>query len=64
MALETSDIQNKLVDNFQLIATNFEQQHDIFTFEVDSESIIDERQLGAMLSSMLSEQSWMVSSLE
>ena len=41
MALETSDIQNKLVDNFQLIATNFEQQHDIFTFEVDSESIIE-----------------------
>ena len=34
MALETSDIQNKLVANFELIATNFEQVHDIFTFEV------------------------------
>ena len=41
MALETSDIQNKLVDNFELITTNFEQQHDIFTFEVDAESIIE-----------------------
>lgn len=41
MALETSDIQNKLVDNFELITTNFEQQHDIFTFEVDFESIIE-----------------------
>ena len=41
MALETSDIQNKLVDNFELIATNFEQVHDIFTFEVDAKSNVE-----------------------
>ena len=41
MALETSDIQNKLVENFELIATNFEQVHDIFTFEVDSKSNVE-----------------------
>ncbi len=41
MALETSDIQNKLVENFELIATNFQQQHDIFTFEVDSKSNVE-----------------------
>lgn len=41
MALETSDIQNKLVENFELIATNFLQQHDIFTFEVDSKSNVE-----------------------
>lgn len=40
MALETSDIQNKLVDNFELIVDNFTQQHDIFSFEVDSKSIL------------------------
>ena len=41
MALETSDIQNKLVANFELIATNFEQVQDIFTFEVDSKSNVE-----------------------
>lgn len=41
MALETSDIQNKLVDNFELIVSNFSQQHDILTFEVDSQSVLE-----------------------
>ncbi|HEU4496179.1 MAG TPA: NADH-quinone oxidoreductase subunit C [Flavobacterium sp.] len=40
MALETSDIHNKLIDNFELAVSNFTQQHDIFSFEVDSESIV------------------------
>ncbi|NBL64666.1 NADH-quinone oxidoreductase subunit C [Flavobacterium sp. NST-5] len=41
MALEHSDIQNKLVDNFELIVSNFALQHDIFTFEVDSKSVLE-----------------------
>lgn len=41
MALETSVIQTKLVDKFDTIVTDFVQQHDIFAFEVDSESIIE-----------------------
>ncbi|WP_306349689.1 NADH-quinone oxidoreductase subunit C [Flavobacterium sp. '19STA2R22 D10 B1'] len=41
MALETSTIQNKLIENFGLSVTDFVQQHDIFTFEVASESITE-----------------------
>ena len=39
MALETSVIQTKLVDQFDTIVTDFVQLHDILTFEVDSNSI-------------------------
>ena len=41
MALETSVIQNKLIENFGLKVSDFVQIHDIFTFEVASESIVE-----------------------
>nr|WP_294934092.1 NADH-quinone oxidoreductase subunit C [uncultured Flavobacterium sp.] len=41
MALETSVIQNKLIENFGLKVSDFVQIHDIFTFEVNSESIVE-----------------------
>ena len=41
MALETSVIQNKLIENFGLKVADFFQQHDIFTFEVASDSIVE-----------------------
>lgn len=41
MALETSVIQTKLVDKFDTIVGDFIQQHDIFTFHVDSDSIVE-----------------------
>lgn len=39
MALETTVIQNKLIENFGLSVTEFHQQHDIFTFEVAPEAL-------------------------
>lgn len=41
MALETSVIQTKLVDKFDTIVGDFIQQHDVFTFHVHSDSIIE-----------------------
>lgn len=41
MALETSVIQNKLIENFGLKVSDFVQIHDIFTFEVSPESIVE-----------------------
>jgi NADH-quinone oxidoreductase subunit C len=41
MALETSTIQNALTDSFAASVSNFEQIHDIFTFEVNAENILD-----------------------
>ncbi len=41
MALETSVIQTKLVDKFDTIVSDFIQQHDIFTFHVNSDSIVE-----------------------
>lgn len=41
MALETSVIQTKLVDKFDTIVSDFIQQHDIFTFHVSSDSIVE-----------------------
>jgi NADH-quinone oxidoreductase subunit C len=41
MALETSTIQNALTDRFAASVSNFEQIHDIFTFEVNAENILD-----------------------
>ena len=41
MALESTVIQTKLVDQFDTKVSNFAQQHDIFTFEVASESNVE-----------------------
>ena len=41
MALETTIIQTKLVDKFDTQVSNFAQQHDIFTFDVASESNLE-----------------------
>lgn len=41
MALETSVIENKLVEVFTSKVSHFYQQKDIFTFEVTSESILE-----------------------
>lgn len=41
MALETSVIENKLVETFGTEVSNFSQQKDIFTFEVASKSVIE-----------------------
>jgi NADH-quinone oxidoreductase subunit C len=41
MALETSVIQNKLIENFGLNVSDFVQIHDIFTFEVAPKSILE-----------------------
>lgn len=41
MALETSVIQNKLIENFGLNVSDFVQIHDIFTFEVAPDSILE-----------------------
>ena len=41
MALESTIIQTKLVDKFDTQVSNFMQQHDIFTFEVASQSNIE-----------------------
>jgi len=41
MALESTIIQTKLVDKFDTKVSNFMQQHDIFTFEVASESNLE-----------------------
>ena len=41
MALETSVIQNKLIENFGLQVSDFVQIHDILTFEVASDSILE-----------------------
>ena len=41
MALETSVIQNKLIENFGLKVSDFVQIHDIFTFEVTPEAIVE-----------------------
>lgn len=41
MALETTVIQNKLSDKFGDKVTKFEQQHDIFTFEVDAAAMAE-----------------------
>ena len=41
MALESTVIQTKLVDKFDTQVSNFAQQHDIFTFEVASESNLE-----------------------
>ncbi|KGO90413.1 NADH-quinone oxidoreductase subunit C [Flavobacterium suncheonense] len=41
MALETSVIQNKLIENFGLKVSDFIQIHDIFTFEVAPDSILE-----------------------
>lgn len=39
MALETTEIQDKLTENFSSKVLNFRLERDIFTFEVDSEMI-------------------------
>jgi NADH-quinone oxidoreductase subunit C len=39
MALETTEIQEKLIENFGSKVLQFNQERDIFTFEVDSEII-------------------------
>ncbi len=36
MALENIEIQNKLIENFNDDVYNFKQEHDIFTFEINS----------------------------
>src|SRR5690606_3918812 len=41
MPLETTVIQDKLTDKFGNKVTGFIQQHDIFSFEVDSNSMND-----------------------
>lgn len=41
MALETSVIQTKLVEKFDTIVGDFIQQHDIFTFRVNTDSIVE-----------------------
>jgi len=41
MALETTIIQTKLVEKFDTQVSNFAQQHDIFTFDVASESNLE-----------------------
>ncbi|MGX7667630.1 NADH-quinone oxidoreductase subunit C [Flavobacterium pedocola] len=41
MALETSVIQNKLIENFGLKVSDFVQIHDILTFEVAPDSILE-----------------------
>ena len=41
MALESTIIQTKLTDKFDTKVSNFLQQHDIFTFEVASESNLE-----------------------
>jgi len=41
MALETSVIQNTLTDRFESKVSDFQQIHDILTFEVNSESIVE-----------------------
>jgi NADH-quinone oxidoreductase subunit C len=41
MALETSTIQNTLTGNFGSSVSNFAQIHDIFTFEVKAENILE-----------------------
>ena len=41
MALETTIIQTKLVYKFDTQVSNFAQQHDIFTFDVASESNLE-----------------------
>jgi NADH-quinone oxidoreductase subunit C len=41
MALESTIIQTKLEDKFDTKVSNFMQQHDIFTFDVASESNLD-----------------------
>ncbi len=41
MALETSQIYNSLSEKFEGIVGNFNQVHDIFTFEVATDSIVD-----------------------
>jgi NADH-quinone oxidoreductase subunit C len=41
MALESTIIQTKLADKFDTQVSNFMQQHDIFTFDVASESNLD-----------------------
>ncbi|REG96400.1 NADH-quinone oxidoreductase subunit C [Flavobacterium aquicola] len=37
MALETTEIQERLIENFGSKISNFDQSKDIFTFEVDSD---------------------------
>jgi NADH-quinone oxidoreductase subunit C len=39
MALETTEIQQKLIENFGSKVLQFSQERDIFTFEADSEII-------------------------
>jgi NADH-quinone oxidoreductase subunit C len=39
MALETSEIQDKLIETFGSTVFNFNQERDIFSFEVDSDKI-------------------------
>jgi NADH-quinone oxidoreductase subunit C len=39
MAIETIDIQNQLVTNFDTAVFNFNQEKDIFSFEVDADKI-------------------------
>lgn len=41
MALETSVIQSKLIEKFGLQVSDFVQIHDIFTFEVTPDSIVE-----------------------
>jgi NADH-quinone oxidoreductase subunit C len=41
MALENSTIQNTLIDQFSGSVSNFEQIHDILTFEVKAENILE-----------------------
>jgi NADH-quinone oxidoreductase subunit C len=41
MALETSVIYTALTDKFDTAVNKFEQSHDVFSFEVDSDSIVD-----------------------
>ena len=41
MALETSVIYTALTDQFDTAVTTFEQSHDVFSFEVDSDSIVE-----------------------
>lgn len=41
MALENTVIQTKLTDRFDTVVSDFVQIHDILTFHVDSESIVD-----------------------
>ena len=41
MALDTSVIQNTLVKHFDSKVTDFHQIHDVFTFEVNADSIIE-----------------------